>query len=112
MYRRMDGDYVYPEKYITAFQKDYYTYGKFNLKVQAPHLAGLAEYYKRKYFKTQGWRDCLKVFISIPQFVWSALLVEIIVTSLWCTVNHNPTNGSCFINLTYKKAWQSFLCHI
>ena len=64
----MDGDYVYPEKYITAFQKDYNTYGKFNLKVQAPHLAGLAEYYKRKYLKTQDWRDCLKVTILIPPF--------------------------------------------
>ena len=64
----MDGDYVYPEKYITAFQNDYYRHGKFNLKVQAPHLAGLAEYYKRKYLKTQDWRDCLKVFILIRPF--------------------------------------------
>ena len=64
----MDGDHVYPEKYIKAFQKGYYTLGKINLTVQAPHLAGLAEYYKRKYLKTQDWRDCLKVFILIPPF--------------------------------------------
>ena len=68
LYTGMEGDYVYPEKYIEAFQKDYYRNGKFNLEVQAPHLAGLADHYKRKYVKTQDWRDCLKVFTLYSQF--------------------------------------------
>lgn len=51
----------YPEKYIEDFRRDYERYGKFDLEKQAPHLAGLAYHYKRRYHRTQDWTDCLKV---------------------------------------------------
>ena len=55
----------YPDKYIQDFQRDYYRHGKFKLEVQAPHLAGLADHYKRKYLNTHDWRDCLKVLLEL-----------------------------------------------
>ena len=67
IYCRMAGSSKYPDRYIKAFRDDYYRHGKYNLEVQAPHLASLADHYKRKYLKTKDWRDCLKVktFIKI-----------------------------------------------
>ena len=48
-----------PYKGIKDFQKEYQRYGEYNLEVQVPHLAGLADHYKRKYNKTGNWTDCL-----------------------------------------------------
>ena len=53
----MPGNY----RYITEFKRDYNKHGKFDLEIQAPHLAGLADHYMRKYRRTKKWTDCLKV---------------------------------------------------
>lgn len=57
MFVRMSGKY----RYLEDFKRDYHRYGKFNLERQAPHLAGLADHYMRRFHKTKNWTDCLKV---------------------------------------------------
>ena len=49
------------EERIRAFKGTYHRCGKYNLKVQIPHLAKLADYYHQKYRETKHWTDCLKV---------------------------------------------------
>lgn len=46
---------------IREFQSDYYKGGKFNLQIQAEHLAKLAKHYRNRYGVSGKWRDCLKV---------------------------------------------------
>ena len=55
----------YNSEDLERFQRDYYRYGKHDLKRQIPHLAALADYYKRKYSRTLDWTDCIKVSVQI-----------------------------------------------
>ena len=50
---------------IKNFKRDYPRCERFNLHVQVPHLARLADLYKDKYEKTKHWTDCLKVGILL-----------------------------------------------
>ena len=50
---------------LRAFKRDYYFSkgGKYNLEVQVPHLARLADIYHQRYLNSSNpdWTDCLKV---------------------------------------------------
>lgn len=52
---------------IDKFKQEYYTCenGKYNLAIQVPHLAKLAEDYTQRYLKRGQWPDCLKVILNI-----------------------------------------------
>lgn len=55
----------FDERYIIEFKRDYYLNTKHDLKAQVPHLARLADYYKKRYAATKHWADCLKVSSNI-----------------------------------------------
>lgn len=55
----------YSLKTLGQFKLDYRHHGKFDLDVQVPHLAKLANFYEDKYKMTQNWTDCLKVCVII-----------------------------------------------
>ena len=54
---------IYNENYLHEFKRDYSCSvgGKYNLEVQVKHLVRLAEFYYKKYQKTDDWTDCLRV---------------------------------------------------
>ena len=75
------------QKLVDEFLKDYRKYGKFNLEVQAPHLAKLASHYEKKFMQTKDWKDCLKV--SIP----SELTVHLKDFTPCCNIRTSQTHG-------------------
>ena len=46
---------------VQEFRKEYFRHTKYNLEIQIPHLATLADHYRRRFSETQHWADCIKV---------------------------------------------------
>ena len=73
---------------IRNFKRDYHRCGRYNLHVQVPHLARLADLYKDKYEKTKHWTDCLKVGIFLDNMGFKILTNTCTNVSYYVSANH------------------------